>query len=47
MLCAGIVWVTSDWVLVLLAGPLAFALTTTTEPVVRDATARFTAPAED
>lgn len=46
VLCAGIVWAASDWVLVLLSGPLAFALTTTTEPVVRDATERFTAPAE-
>lgn len=43
VLAAGIVLFTSDWVLVLLAGLLAFAITTTTEPVVRDATARFTA----
>lgn len=43
VLCTGIVLFTSDWVLVLLLGPLALALTTTTDPVVRDATTRFTA----
>jgi len=43
VLAAGIVLLTSDWVLVALAGLLALAVTTTTEPVVRDATARFTA----
>lgn len=43
VLCVGIVVLTSDWVLVLLAGLLALAVVTTTEPVVRDATARFTA----
>lgn len=43
VLCVGVVLYTSDWVLVLLAGLLALAVTTTTEPVVRDATARFTA----
>ena len=42
VLAVGIVLFTSDWVLVLLAGPLAFAVVTTTEPVVSDATARFT-----
>lgn len=44
VLSVGVVLYTSDWVLVLLAGPLAFAVMTTTEPVVRDATARFTTP---
>lgn len=43
VLAVGIVLFTSDWVLVMLAGLLAFAVVTTTEPVVRDATARFTA----
>ncbi|MBO0899286.1 DUF624 domain-containing protein [Cellulomonas sp. zg-ZUI22] len=43
VLAVGIVLFTSDWVLVMLAGPLAFAVVTTTEPVVRDAVARFTA----
>ncbi|MCC2336205.1 glycosyl transferase [Cellulomonas wangsupingiae] len=43
VLCVGIVLFTSDWVLVMLSGLLAFAVVTTTEPVVRDATARFTA----
>ncbi len=47
VLAVGIVLFTSDWVLVLLAGPLAFAVVTTTEPVVRDATARFTAAGVD
>lgn len=44
VLCVGIVLFTSDWVLVLVSGLIAFAITTTTEPVVVDATARFTAP---
>lgn len=44
VLCVGIVLFTSDWVLVVLSGLLAFAVTTTTDPVVRDATERFTAP---
>lgn len=43
VLAFGIVLFTSDWVLVLLSGFGAFAVMTTTEPVVRDATARFTA----
>jgi len=43
VLGVGIVAFTSDWVLVAVAGLLALAATTTTEPVVRDATARFTA----
>ena len=46
VLSVGIVLFTSDWVLVMLSGLLAFAVVTTTDPVVRDATARFTAPAE-
>lgn len=44
VLCVGIVLFTSDWVLVMLSGLLAFAAVTTTEPVVKDATERFTAP---
>ena len=47
VLCVGIVLFTSDWVLVVVSGLLAFAVVTTTEPVVRDATARFTAPRPD
>ncbi|MFD9740428.1 glycosyl transferase [Umezawaea sp. NPDC059074] len=40
---AGIVVLTSDWVLVLLASPAALLLLRTTEPVLRDAAERFTA----
>jgi len=40
---AGIVVLTSDWVLVLLASPFTLILLRTTEPVLRDATERFTA----
>ncbi|MBO3088112.1 glycosyl transferase [Cellulomonas dongxiuzhuiae] len=43
----GIVLFTSDWVLVIVSGLLAFAVMTTTEPVVKDATARFTADPAD
>ncbi len=43
VLCAGVVVFASDWVLVALTGVLALLVTTTTEPVVTDATARFTA----
>ncbi|GIG40224.1 glycosyl transferase [Cellulomonas phragmiteti] len=43
VLSAGIVLVVSDWALVLASGLLAFAVVTTTQPVVDDATARFTA----
>lgn len=46
VLCVGIATFTSDRVLVMLSGLLAFAAVTTTEPVVKDATERFTAPAE-
>ena len=42
VLAVGIVLFTSDWVLVMLSAVLALAVVTTTEPVVRDATARFT-----
>ncbi|UZN02699.1 glycosyl transferase [Cellulomonas sp. S1-8] len=47
VLGAGIVFVISDWALVMASGLIAFAVVTTTEPVVRDATARFTAPPTD
>lgn len=47
VLCFGIVLFLSDWVLVIASGLIAFAVMTTTEPVVRDATARFTAPPPD
>jgi hypothetical protein len=39
----GIVVLTSDWVLVLLASPFTLILLRTAEPVLRDATERFTA----
>ncbi|MCS7479225.1 glycosyl transferase [Umezawaea endophytica] len=39
---AGIVVLTSDWVLVLLASPFTYLLLRTAEPVLRDATERFT-----
>lgn len=39
----GIVVLTSDWVLVLLASPFAFALLRNADAVLRDATERFTA----
>ena len=40
---AGIVVLTSDWVLVLVASPATLLLLRTTEPVLRDAAERFTA----
>ncbi|HEX6340904.1 glycosyl transferase [Umezawaea sp.] len=40
---AGTVVLTSDWVLLLLASPLTHVLLRTAEPVLRDATGRFTA----
>ncbi|WNV85894.1 DUF624 domain-containing protein [Umezawaea sp. Da 62-37] len=40
---AGVVALTSDWVLVLLASPCTFALLRNADPVLRDATRRFTA----
>ncbi len=46
VLSAGVVALTSDWVLVALLGPLALALTRNAAPVLRDATARFTRPAD-
>lgn len=42
VLSAGIVALTSDWVLVALLGLLALALARNADPVLRDATARFT-----
>ncbi|WP_309135119.1 glycosyl transferase [Cellulomonas sp.] len=44
VLSAGIVLLTSDWVLVALLGLLALLLTRNADPVLRDATARFTRP---
>lgn len=44
VLCAGIVYVGSDWVLVLAGSLLTFFLTRTLEPVVSDVGARFVAP---
>ena len=39
----GVVVLTSDWVLVALASPLTLLLLRTADPVLRDATERFTA----
>ncbi|QGQ20839.1 DUF624 domain-containing protein [Cellulomonas sp. JZ18] len=44
VLAGGVVLLTSDWVLVALLGLLALALTRNADPVLRDATARFTRP---
>ncbi|QCB92589.1 DUF624 domain-containing protein [Cellulomonas shaoxiangyii] len=46
VLCAGVVWLWSDWVLVGLLGLLALALTRNAGPVLTDAAARFTRPAD-
>lgn len=42
VISGGVVLLTSDWVLVALAGTLAFAVTVNAEPVLRDAAERFT-----